>query len=830
MDKSVKPLEELLDSVRDIEGFPIGSDEDILALSNPPYYTACPNPYIANFIYKFGSPYDEQTDRYHKEPFVADISEGKTDPIYNAHGYHTKVPYKAILPFIDHFTCKGDIVLDGFCGTGMTGYAASSLGRHTILSDLSPFASFIAFNYTSGQSKAIFETEANRILSEVRKETGWMYKTDHHGELGDVNFIVWSDVLLCPYCNREYVFYEAAMDQTNGSVKKEYDCPSCNALISKKQCERVLNSTYDRFTGENFVATKQQPILINYTFEEEKYEKKPDQKDLEIIEKINEMEMPYKVPTNKMMNIGAKWGDSWRAGYHIGMTRVHHFFSKRNLWILGLVFDRIEKTGKDIQPFLRFVFEQAVLGMSKLNRYVPTHFSQVNRYLSGTLYVGSQIAETSLEYVIRGKIKRLSKIIDQLEFNNQTPRIVSTQSLTCVPNIPSDSIDYIFTDPPFGSNLMYSELNFINEAWNRVITNNMGEAIINGSQHKDLKDYNKLMEMSFSEYYRVLKPNRWITVVFHNSKSSVWNGIQDSMSKVGFVIAQVSVLDKKQGSFTQATSSGSVKNDLIISAYKPQKSFERSFLEYAGEGLEVDFIRMHLSHLKSEPTVERTEQMLYSKLLAYYVQRNYAVKYDSSTFYKMLRNIFVEEDGFWFTQGQIDSYKEFKQKLKLDGIEEVRSGQMILFIHDEKSAIIWLNTFLTDAKDFKEIHPAYTKVANISGDNVPDIMELLDNNFIFESGKYRRPLSEEEKLSINQKRDRELQREFDVLLLEARGSKKKIKECRKQAVIFGFEQCYKNQKFQDILDIAARLDKNIIENDSEINEFIEVAEIKVEGF
>ena len=35
---------------RKIEGFPIGSDEDILALSDPPYYTACPNPFIADFI------------------------------------------------------------------------------------------------------------------------------------------------------------------------------------------------------------------------------------------------------------------------------------------------------------------------------------------------------------------------------------------------------------------------------------------------------------------------------------------------------------------------------------------------------------------------------------------------------------------------------------------------------------------------------------------------------------------------------------------------------------------------------------------------------------
>ena len=103
---------------RAIEGFPIGEDEDILALSDPPYYTACPNPFIADFIRCYGKPYDPETDNYKCEPFTADVSEGKNDPIYNAHSYHTKVPHKAIMRYILHYTEPGDTVFDGFCGTG----------------------------------------------------------------------------------------------------------------------------------------------------------------------------------------------------------------------------------------------------------------------------------------------------------------------------------------------------------------------------------------------------------------------------------------------------------------------------------------------------------------------------------------------------------------------------------------------------------------------------------------------------------------------------------------------------------------------------------------
>jgi hypothetical protein len=113
---------------RKIEGFPIGTDEAILALSDPPYYTACPNPFIEEWLKEHGKPFDPDTDDYHREPFAADVSEGKNHPIYNAHAYHTKVPHRAIMRYILHYTEPGDVVYDGFCGTGMTGVAAQLCG------------------------------------------------------------------------------------------------------------------------------------------------------------------------------------------------------------------------------------------------------------------------------------------------------------------------------------------------------------------------------------------------------------------------------------------------------------------------------------------------------------------------------------------------------------------------------------------------------------------------------------------------------------------------------------------------------------------------------
>ena len=240
---------------RNSEAFPIGSAKDILNLSDPPYYTACPNPWIADFISEWEAQKPEQPEgnHYHREPFAADVSEGKSDPIYIAHTYHTKVPHKAIMRYILHYTQPGDIIFDGFCGTGMTGVAAQMCGdreeimslgyqvkpdgtilaeevdddgkkvwrpfsklgtRRAILNDLSPAATFIADNYNTLIDATRFEKEAKRILKEVEKECGWMYETLHSDgkTKGKINFTLWSDVFLCSQCSSDVVVWDAAVN------------------------------------------------------------------------------------------------------------------------------------------------------------------------------------------------------------------------------------------------------------------------------------------------------------------------------------------------------------------------------------------------------------------------------------------------------------------------------------------------------------------------------------------------------------------------------------------------------------------------------------------
>jgi hypothetical protein len=321
-----------LNSVQEIEGFPYGDIEDILALSELPNYTAFPNPFINRFINKYGKPYDYRNDNYKIESYSADVTEGKNDPIYSAHSYHTKIPYKAIMRYILHYTNPGDIVLDGFCGAGMTGVAAQLCGcpdeklksqiekempgvqwgaRKVILNDLSPAATFIAYNYNNYINTRDFELKAKKIIDKVEREYGWMYKTIHtideqiqydlHGEPihGTINYVIWSDVFVCNNCSQEIVFWEQAFSNT-GKVNNLVKCLSCGAVIHKKSVKRKFESLYDAVLQKTISLAKQIPVLINYTVNNKRFEKKPDSYDLTVLDKINSLDPNFWVPVVKI--------------------------------------------------------------------------------------------------------------------------------------------------------------------------------------------------------------------------------------------------------------------------------------------------------------------------------------------------------------------------------------------------------------------------------------------------------------------------------------------------------------------------------------------------
>lgn len=826
-----------IDKVRDIEGFPIGSDEDIIALSDAPYYTACPNPFIEEFIRENGTPYDEETDDYQREPFATDVSEGKNDPLYMAHTYHTKVPYKAIIRYILHYTKPGDIIFDGFCGTGMAGVAAQMCGadnailqaemrangetfewgkRFAILNDLSPAATFIANGYNTSFSYAAFTEEFEKILSDIEKQYGYLYQTkagDAQGlfgqSYGEINYTIWSDVFICQHCGEEIVFWNAAVNMDKKTISNSFSCPHCGAETKKDSCKRAITKMLDA-TGEIVDFAKQVPVRINYTYGGKRYDKTPDEEDLKKIEAIQYSTINLWFPKIRMCE-----GSEARRNDISGITHTHHFMTPRNLLMFSAIF------GHPNLNLSRIVFTSVMMNCTKTYRY---RTNGKGGALSGTLYIPSLYQENNVFQSARRKMKNFSAR------GNADGTIVSTGSATQLP-FSDNSVDYIFTDPPFGSNLSYSELSYIWEAWLKIMTNQKVEAIINKAQNKQLLEYQELMTRSFMEFYRVLKPNRWITIEFHNSQNSVWNAIQEGIQRAGFIIADVRTLDKKQDSFKQIWTTGAVKQDLVISAYKPTDKFIREFTLKAGtEETAWDFVRQHLANLpvvvdsdkngKIDILAERQGYLLFDRMVSFHIMQGYAVPIDSADFYRELDERFLKRDGMYFLSDQVNEYDLARATMEVENI------QFSLFVSDEKSAIGWLYQQLDENSGYgrmiyAELQPKFMQEVKAvdKREKMPELMEILKENFLKDDeGKWYIPdLTKSGDLA--KLREKNLLKEFQSYL----ESKGKLKVFRSEAIRAGFAKLWKDKDYKSIVAVAERLPEQTIQEDPNLLMYYDIS-------
>jgi len=876
---------------RKIEGFPQGTDEAILAMSDPPHYTACPNPFLEDFVRHYGKPYDPSV-KYSREPQTIDVSVGKTDPLYKAHGYHTKVPHLAIVPSILHYTEPGDIVLDGFGGSGMTGVAAQWCGsapaayrheletewkkqgkaapqwgaRRIILNDLSPAATFIAANYNLPFDVEAFAKAGEQLLQDVEQEVGWMYETSHtDGKTkGRVEFTVWSEVFTCPHCAGEVNFIDEALDEDSRRVRDTFPCPHCGADLNKDNLDRVLESRVDPATGETWKRVKFRPSVMSYVAGGVRCEKQIDESDLAVLAKIDAMTLPLGIPTVRFPIEQMYHGSRIEPK---GFSSVHHFFLPRAGHALATLWRKAQaQPDARTREMLLFFVEQAIWGMSVLARYAPTHFSQVNQYLNGVYYVGSQLAECSPWYILDGKLRRLIKAFGEFRTTPNTA-VVNTGTAASLP-LRDGSIDYVFTDPPFGENIYYADLNFLVEAWHGVVTDAKPEAIVDKFKKKGLPEYQHLMQRCFSEYYRVLKPGRWMTVVFSNSKAAVWNAIQVALQQAGFVVAEVTALDKVQGSYRQVTSATAVKQDLVISAYKPNGGLEDRFNQH-GPTVDSawDFVQTHLKQLPAVKVtsgypqellniVERDPRRIYDRMASWFIRHGAMVPISTPEFLAELPVRFREMDGMVFLPDQLVEYEKARSR-----IPQVKQAE--LFVSDERSAIDWLTNFLLRRPSTRsEIHPEYIPQigsAKRKGEIIPELDQLLEDNFLRYDGSGEVPSQIHSYLSTNHKDLRGLEKNSPALVdkakdrwyvpdpnkaqdLEKKREKallkefdayrsftgRKIKESRLEVLRTGFRAAWASKDYATIISIANKLPEETLQEDEKLLTLYDLALTRTE--
>jgi 16S rRNA G966 N2-methylase RsmD len=858
------------------EGFPKGTDEAFLAMSDPPYYTACPNPWLAEFAKHHGKPFDP-SQPYAREPMAIDVSVGKTDPIYKAHSYHTKVPHLAIVPSILHFTEPGDIVLDGFAGSGMTGVAAQWCGtapasyrqqlemewkkagqpapqwgaRKAVLNDLSPAATFIAANYNLPFDVEAFGKAGKKLLTEVEREIGWMYETLHTDRKtkGRIEYTVWSEIFSCPECAGEVNFLEEALEEDSKRTRDAFPCPHCGAELNKDRLERVFETRSDPATGKPWKRVKFRPALVAYSVGKSRYEKQPDAADLETIDRINALPLAASVPT-VAFPIAEMYHGSRIAPK--GFTHVHHFFLPRAAQAMGVLWEKANAhPDLRIRAALIFMVEQALWTASILNRFRPTGFSQVNQYLTGVYYVASQHAECSPWYILDGKLSRLSKTFEAFRCRVGNAAI-SSGTAAAIP-MPDSCVDYVFTDPPFGENIYYADLNFLVEAWHGVTTDAKPEAIIDRFKNKALPEYQHLMQRCFVEYHRVLKPGRWMTVVFSNSKASVWNAIQVALQQAGFVVAEVTALDKVQGSYRQVTSTTAVKQDLVISAYKPDRALEQRLTERgAAPESAWDFVAAHLKQLPVakakngvlEFVVERDPRRIYDRMVAWFVRHDLPVPLSTEEFLDGLRRRYPDRDGMAFLPEQVTDYDRRRALA-------AQAPQVELFVSDERSAIDWLTDFLRKRPStYQEIHPDFIVQLGAGWrkhEEKPELSLLLDDNFLRYDGRDDVPSQIHSYLShsfremrgleksdprlkvkakdrwyvpdpgkakdLEQKREKALLKEFETYRAAAG---RRLREFRLEVLRTGFKAAWSAKDYKTIIGVAQKIPEEALQEDEKL--------------
>lgn len=852
-----------LDGIRDRPGFPLGEDRAIVNLSLPPYHTACPNPFLAEWIGE-----DTQVDADPRDdpgPFATDVTEGKGNAFYKAHSYPTKVPYPAIMRFLLHYTKPGDVVLDGFAGSGSSGIAAQACGRpdadlrrsvedemgkvpwgyrRAVLADLSPSASVIAAGLNLPIDAEAFGKASKQILDRFDSELGWMYETTHtDGKSGRIEFTIWSEVFTCPECGSPVVFYDVAFDTTIGKVDEPFQCSAvgCGAELTKRQLERRM-TTVRTVVGDTIERVELRPVQIYYKVGRSSYQKRPDAADLEVIARASRTTLAGPVPTQKIpfMHMTHERAPMAKKGFE----RVHHLFGDRSLHSLAWLWKHCDEESDPLTRLaLLFWVEQAIWGLlSWQNRFKGVSFgklggSQVNQQMTGVYYVPALHAECSVRYNLEGSLPSRGKRQALMKIWSSSPArlgqvAISTGSSTRL-DLPDASIDYVFVDPPFGANIYYADLAYLVEAWHGVYTSASDEAIENQSRRvpRSLAEYGDLMAQCFAEFYRVLRPGRWMTVEFSNHSNEVWLTVQRALELAGFMVADTRILDKSQLSYRQVTADSAAKKDLVISCYKPAVSVPSAGLSGDGDPETAwSFTREHLSHLpitdgrrgEARPIRERMADRLYDRMIAFHVSRKIPVPVTTTEFFAGIDQRFPSRDGMYFLDSQVESYERHRITIK-DLLEDT------LFITGESSAVQWLRQLLkarSRPQPYSEIQPRFlTELANGLSDweELPELRLLLEQNFVQDDEGHWYVPDPKKASDLEKLRRRALLKEFEAY----RSGSGKLTRFRSEAVRAGFDDAWDRRDFALIVKVGSRLPAEVLVEDPTLRYFLDNAELMV---
>ena len=576
------------------------------------------------------------------------LKAARTGVLFSAFPYPTKISPETIALFIAAHTKPGETVFDGFAGSGTTGIAAllcsnpteemkkeaKRLGlkvtwgaRRAVLNELGVLGSFVGQTLCNPPNPDRFRSEAERILLECERDVSWMYEArDPDGKVGRIRYIIWSEVVECPNCGKAVTVFDGCVRRDPAQIAATLTCIYCSHLTEITQCERKTGSYVDELTGDKVVTRIRKPVWVYGKTEKREWSRPVQDSDRVLLRRIEETGLPTAVPQVKI-----PWGDLYRSGYHQGITHLHHFYTRRNLIVFAKLWEL--SASSPLRDALRFWLLSYNASHGTLMTRVVAKRNQrdlvVTSAQSGVLYFSGLPVEKNL---FAGLRRKLDTIYGAFQVTERQEHLVEVRHGSCLrTGLPDKSIDYVFTDPPFGGNIPYAEVNFINEAWLGRYTDSNDEITISPVQTKTCTDYESLMAQAFKEIHRVLKEDGKATTIFHSASSNVWNALHRAYSEAGLGVELASVLNKTQGSFKQVTDIGAVKGDpvLLLTKKPAARNVAPATVRMVTDGL------LELAS-NSKDIEEKTPQRLYSRLVNHYLKLRQQVPLDADEFYKLL--------------------------------------------------------------------------------------------------------------------------------------------------------------------------------------------------
>jgi len=483
----------------------------------------------------------------------------RTDPAYNAHGYLTKVPEGAIRPFIELYTKPGDTILDPFAGSGMTGVAAYIAGRNAELSDISVLGRHIGSSLLNFVSAAELLSSARRIIQSATNDVRTFYWTICSACKQATLFgkLIWSYVYACPSCSAQLTYYD--LIRAN-QWRTPTECPSCTRDFQRRSATRI----------------KETPVLVSYTCEHctNKEERPPLDGDFDAIAAGTKRRSRLDIPTLEIESDREMFRRS--ALGRSGNTETASFFTPRNAATLAYLYKHIlQERNRAIRSKLVFAFTAILPRASK--RYQWHHKRPLNAQ-NQTYYIAPIFYEWNVFDLFWRKVNAVIRADNYIQANAGGPLLGSrskvhytTASADDLAHLPDQSIDYVFTDPPFGSNMFYSDMSLFQEAWLGETTDHSREAVIHTSKKNRMASaarYEEVLTGALRECWRVLKPGSRMSVVFSNSRGEVWAMLQRAVQATGFDFEPnaITLLDKGQRSVKGLNSGkeGVVTADLVL--------------------------------------------------------------------------------------------------------------------------------------------------------------------------------------------------------------------------------------------------------------------------